>query len=149
MKTRYLLLLCLLAAAGYFGAVETGVIPALNGQAAVAISDSDRLLASAFENQLSNLQVRGEGRVTRILPDDDDGSRHQRFIVRLASGQTLLVTHNIDVAERVASLQAGDRVEFNGEYEWNPQGGVIHWTHRDPRGKHVDGWLKHSGRTYQ
>ena len=148
MKTRQLLLAGLIVVAGYLG-VETGVVPALNGKPPVAARDTDQLLATAFESQRSNLQVQGAGNVIRILPDDDDGSRHQRFIVRLASGQTLLVTHNIDVAERVASLQAGDRVEFNGEYEWNPQGGVIHWTHRDPRGKHVDGWLKHSGRTYQ
>jgi hypothetical protein len=93
--------------------------------------------------------VRGEGRVVHILPDDDDGSRHQRFILKLASGQTLLVAHNIDLATRLAGLQEGDVVAFNGVYEWNSKGGLIHWTHRDPGGRHEAGWLKHNGQMYQ
>lgn len=98
---------------------------------------------------VAGTQVRGSGIVERILSDDNDGSRHQRFILRLASGQTFLVAHNIDLAARVARLKIGDTIEFNGEFETNSQGGVIHWTHHDPRGQHVDGWLKHAGRTYQ
>ncbi|MEK5794260.1 DUF3465 domain-containing protein, partial [Acinetobacter nosocomialis] len=49
----------------------------------------------------------------------------------------------------IEHLKKGDTVEFNGEYEYNPKGGVIHWTHRDPRGTHENGWLKHNGQTYQ
>jgi hypothetical protein len=110
---------------------------------------SEQILEDAFENQRSNLQVEGQGIVTRILTDDLDGSRHQRFIIRLNSGQTLLIAHNIDLAPRINALQEGDTVIFYGEYEWNPEGGVIHWTHHDPDGLHVDGWLKHNGQMYQ
>ena len=102
-----------------------------------------------FAAPKSGSQIKGEGRVTRLLADDNEGSRHQRFIVTLASGQTLLVAHNIDLAPRLASLKIGDTVAFHGVYEENPEGGVIHWTHRDPRGRHKAGWLKHAGRTYQ
>jgi len=109
----------------------------------------DSVLQQAFTNRKSDLQVQAEGVVTRLLPDDVDGSRHQRFIVRLGNGQTLLVAHNIDLAPRIGSLREGDTVEFNGEYEWSAKGGVIHWTHHDPAGRHVDGWLRHAGRTYQ
>ena len=46
-------------------------------------------------------------------------------------------------------VQVGDRVEFSGEYEWNDQGGVVHWTHHDPRAQHRDGWLRRGSQTYQ
>jgi hypothetical protein len=110
---------------------------------------SDAGIANAFSNRESNLQVAGQGIVIKILPDDTSGSRHQRFIVELSSGQTLLVAHNIDVAPRIDSLRVGDAVQFFGEYEWNQKGGVLHWTHRDTRGTHVAGWLRHKGKTYQ
>ncbi|MGB9181193.1 MAG: DUF3465 domain-containing protein [Pyrinomonadaceae bacterium] len=106
-------------------------------------------IGRAFKNRTSNVQVEGEGVVSRVLADDLAGSRHQRFILRLASDQTLLIVHNIDISSRVAGLQEGDRVRFYGEYVWNEKGGMIHWTHHDPEGRHVAGWLKHSGRTYQ
>ena len=112
-------------------------------------SSTDAELAQAFRERISDVQVQGRGVVERVLPDDEDGSRHQRFILRLASGQTLLVAHNIDLAPRLEALDAGDAVEFFGEYEWNAQGGVIHWTHRDPDGEHVAGWLRHEGTVYQ
>jgi hypothetical protein len=104
---------------------------------------------AAFEQRRSDVQVEGRGIVERILSDDNDGSRHQRFILRLSNRQTLLVAHNIDLAPRVDGLRVGDEVRFYGEYEWNPQGGVIHWTHRDPKGMHPGGWLEHRGKRYQ
>lgn len=106
------------------------------------------ILQEAFDNQLSDIQVQGEGVVTRLLPDDLEGDRHQRFILRVSPKQTLLVAHNIDIADRVPGLQIDSSIEFYGEYEWNVEGGVIHWTHHDPNGYHVDGWLKYAGRTY-
>ena len=95
------------------------------------------------------MQVRGSGIVIKVLPDDTNGSQHQRFIIKLASGQTVLIAHNIDLAPRLGGLAAGDRVEFYGEYEWNSQGGVVHWTHHDPAGRHIGGWLQYRGRQYQ
>lgn len=110
---------------------------------------ADDAIARAFENQQSNVQIEDKGTVQKILPDDDKGSRHQRFIVRLNSGATVLIAHNIDLAPRVEALRAGDAIEFYGEYEWNSKGGVIHWTHRDPAQRHAAGWIRHNGRTYQ
>ncbi len=110
---------------------------------------ADALLERAFAEKLSNLQVEGRGVVTMILPDDNKGSKHQRFVLRLASGQTLLVAHNIDLAPRVEMLAIGDEVAFFGEYEWNSKGGVLHWTHHDPAGRHAAGWLRHRDLTYQ
>ncbi|OIN04846.1 hypothetical protein BFR47_05800 [Oceanisphaera psychrotolerans] len=106
-------------------------------------------LALAYQNRQSDVQVEGRGRVSRLLADDNKGSRHQRFLLALPSGQTLLIAHNIDLAPRIDGLKVGDTVAFYGEYEWNDKGGVVHWTHHDPRGRHPGGWLKHNGRLYQ
>ena len=110
---------------------------------------SDEAIANAFANRISNLQVSGQGIVIKVLPDDNSGSRHQKFILKLTNGQTLLVAHNIDLAARVSELIEGDSIVFNGQYEWNEKGGVLHWTHRDPNGSHPSGWLQHQGQTYQ
>ena len=40
-------------------------------------------IEQAFANRRSDVLVTGEGRVTRILADDTDGARHQRFVVEL------------------------------------------------------------------
>ena len=109
----------------------------------------DGRIASALQNKQSDVQVGGSGVVIRNLPDDTDGSQHQKFILKLSSGQTILVAHNIDLAPRINDLKEGDSVEFYGEYEWNSQGGVVHWTHHDPDGRHEHGWLKHNGAIYQ
>lgn len=106
-------------------------------------------ISKAFQNRQSNIQVQASGKVKAILPDDNEGSRHQKFILSLDNGLTVLVAHNIDLAPRVDNLHKGATIEFFGEYEYSPKGGVIHWTHHDPQGKHQDGWLRYEGRTYQ
>lgn len=150
-----LLLIVALAVAAYFTFIPG---PHTSGGRAATAShdvsqagqdDSDAVLEHAFTQRIDNLQVAGQGTVVKLLPDDASGSRHQRFILRLASGRTLLVAHNIDLAPRIETLQAGDTVAFYGEYEWNPKGGVIHWTHHDPQGRHASGWIKHGGQIYQ
>jgi len=140
-----LLLVVVIIAAGYIG---WGQIDRPNDHTGFT-DQSDDALYSTFDERNSGNQVEGHGTVIRILPDDNEGSRHQRFILRLPSGQTLLITHNIDLAPRLSSLKDGDSVAFNGVYEWNSKGGVVHWTHHDPDGHHVAGWLKHNGQTYQ
>lgn len=89
------------------------------------------------------------GTVSRLLSDDIEGSRHQRFIISVkATEQTLLIAHNIDLAERVP-VGMGDRIEIRGMYEWNELGGLVHWTHHDPMGVEDGGYLKHRRKTYR
>ena len=109
----------------------------------------NQTIQSAYQAKTSDVQVESSGVVVKILPDDNNGSRHQKFILRLATGGTVLVAHNIDLASRIPTLKTGDSVQFYGEYEWNSKGGVIHWTHHDPSGKHKGGWLRHNGRLYE
>ena len=112
-------------------------------------SSAEQAVAAAIAAKQSDIAISGEGEVIKLLPDDQRGSRHQRFLLRLSSGATLLVAHNIDLAPRLDDLQVGDTLRFAGEYEWNERGGVLHWTHHDPRGKHAGGWLELAGRRYQ
>jgi hypothetical protein len=109
---------------------------------------TDALLRQLFESQANDVPVSGTGKVRNLLADDNDGARHQRFILELASGQTLLIAHNIDIAPRLSGLSVGDTVSFSGEYIYNDQGGTIHWTHHDPDGSHVSGWLDWNGKRY-
>ena len=103
----------------------------------------------AYHEKKSDIQVQGVGKVIKVLSDDTKGSRHQRFLLKLPSNLTILVAHNIDLSKKIEDLKVGDEVEFYGEYEWNNKGGVLHWTHHDPKKKHIDGWLKHKGIVYQ
>jgi len=112
-------------------------------------ANAEASLDRVFQEKKSDVQVSGSGKVMKILPDDKDGNRHQKFILKLSSNLTILVAHNIDLAQRIEDLKAGDEVSFYGEYEWNKQGGLVHWTHHDPSKKHKDGWLKHKGKIYQ
>lgn len=161
MKKNFLGLLVLLFLAwlafdrlGGDGAPAPAVVPAEasapeSRTGAGSSAAGDAAIAEAFRQQRSDVAVSGEGVVTRVLADDHDGSPHQRFLLALGNGQTVLVAHNIELAPRIAGLHEGDRVAFAGEYAWNAKGGVVHWTHRDPRGGHPPGWLRHVGRLYQ
>lgn len=94
-------------------------------------------------------QMCNSGKITKLLSDDNTGSRHQRFILKVSSGQTLLIAHNIDLAPRVHQLKEGGFIKFCGEYENNAKGGVVHWTHHDPNKRHVGGWLEYNGQKYE
>ena len=150
MKKLLLVAAVLLAGYSYFAGQHGATPNGASVSAPILSADkSDAIIADAFTNHRSHVQVSGQGIVIKLLPDDNSGTRHQRFIVRLANGQTLLVAHNIDIASRVSGLKEGDSIRFDGEYEWNKKGGVLHWTHRDPNGSHPSGWLQHHGQTYQ
>lgn len=92
--------------------------------------------------------MRKTGIITKIFPDDVKGSKHQRFTVKLNNNQTVLVVHNIDIAPRIPGLKIGEHIEFQGQYQWNKLGGLIHWTHHDPHENHPLGWIKYHGKLY-
>jgi hypothetical protein len=149
----FALVLALVAVLGCVGCGSASLASPPSGSAVGAStarpSAGDQAVASALRDRQSEVPVSGQGVVERVLADDNNGSRHQRFILRLASGQTLLIAHNIDIAPRLDGLKVGDTVAYSGIYEYNAQGGVVHWTHRDPSGKHAAGWLRANGQTVQ
>lgn len=147
---------------GRHSASNQQVPPVISTQATTVNADASRespdqtentkgraALADAYTRRLQDVPIEASGRVIKVLPDDNQGSRHQRFLLDSGLGHSLLVAHNIDLAPRIPDLQRGDSVLFKGEYVWNEKGGVVHWTHHDPDGRHPGGWLKHNGRTYQ
>ncbi len=107
-------------------------------------------IARAFADHRSPLEVTAQGQVERVLSDEtSDTGTHQRFIVKLdGATQTVLVTNNVSVGTRVP-VAVGDSVVVHGEYIWNDQGGLVHFTHHDPDGSHASGWIERQGVRYQ
>lgn len=84
------------------------------------------------------------GKVKEILTDDTGSSPHQRFIIEVHSGHTVLIAHNLERAYRIP-VKVGDHIEAHGEYVWNKYGGIVHNTHHSNQGEHEDGWINFVG----
>lgn len=110
--------------------------------------DCAGVIKAALEAERSDVLVECFGDIIKVLDDDNEGARHQRFLVKLSNGVVIKVSHNIDLAPRVPA-EKGDRIEFKGEFEWNDLGGVVHWTHHDPGKRREGGWIRFDGETYE
>jgi hypothetical protein len=133
----------------HLAAREPATVATIPGAASSAPIPTRDAARQAYESRARGKIIAAEGAVERILADDRDGSPHQRFIIRTDGGISLLIAHNLALAPRLDGLRAGDRVRVLGEYEWNGQGGVMHWTHDDPAGNHAAGYIEWRGRRYQ
>lgn len=139
------LLFALLCSACSKAPADTIVTPGISRHAEVSDNSA---IEQAYAHKKSDIQVSGSGVVVKLLADDNQGSRHQKFLVKINPRQTLLFAHNIDLAEQIP-LHVGDEVSFSGEYVYNPKGGIMHWTHLDPHGHHASGWIMLNGHKYQ
>ena len=113
---------------------------------ALALTSSCAQAALAFSQHRSGPFITMSGRVTRILHDLPGTRLHQRFVVACASGQTLLIVNDVSIGQRVP-VRLGDRVAVRGQFVWNSEGGLIHFTHRDDAGG-VGGWIYDRGKVY-
>ena len=102
----------------------------------------------AQQQQLRHVEVTVEAPVYKTLRDDTEGIPHQRFLIGLSNGTTVLIAHDTNMAPRVP-LHSGDWVRIHGEFIWTERGGVIHWTHHTDTPRHVGGWIDYNGRRYQ
>ena len=87
--------------------------------------------------------------MVRLLTDQSGtAGTHERFIVKLLTGAiTVEIEHNVSIGAPVPVAE-GDHVIVHGEYVWNAQGGLIHFTHHDPQGTHEGGYIEDNGKTY-
>jgi len=123
---------------------ENSALPQQAEESARAFGAEELYARKAHDEVISDV-----GRVVKILKDDNKGARHQKFLVNISNKITLLVAHNIDLAPRVDNLAVGDAVQIYGEYVYNPKGGVVHWTHKDPNGSRRGGYIVHKEKVYQ
>lgn len=111
-----------------------------------ATGDAEVIAAQA--QQMHKVEVTFQAPVKKLLPDDVEGLPHQRFLLNLSNGTTVLVAHDTKMAPRVP-IEAGDIVTIHGEYIWNEKGGVVHWTHHSDTPRHEGGWIDFGGQRYQ
>lgn len=121
--------------------------PATTVAASSAVQDDSQIL-QAEQSHAINIEVTGKATVKRILQDDNEPPRHERFVIELSNGATVLVAHNIDEAGKVPVV-IGSRVIIHGVYIWKESGGVIHWTHHSNSPRHEGGWIECDGKRYQ
>jgi hypothetical protein len=100
----------------------------------------------AWAGHRSRIEVTATGNVARILGTRSGPSgRHEGFLVHLRGaaghGLTVRVEDNVDVTGPIP-LAPGDEVEVRGEYIYDQRGGLIHFTHRDRRGRHPGGYVR-------
>jgi len=118
--------------------------------ACAAATADNAAVENDYAERRSAVEVTAEGVVTEGLADDAGPSGpHQRFIIRLAGAtQTVLIDNNVTVGQRVP-VAPSDDITVHGEYIWNDQGGLIHYTHHDPAPGHEGGWIDRNGVRYQ
>lgn len=109
---------------------------------------STRIMSGTYKKSDDGSWIEVSGFVRRLLSDDNEGSRHQRFVIDIGDRRTLLIAHNLDLASRIP-LGMCDRVYVRGMYEWNELGGLLHWTHDDPHGVEDGGYIRYRSRVYR
>jgi hypothetical protein len=105
-----------------------------------------RAVHQDYVKRVSSVWVTLSATVERELPDSFGRYRHQRFIVRCAGGQTVLIVNDVSIGERVP-VMVGATVGVKGQYIWNSQGGLVHFTHHSDSGG-PGGWILWRGRVF-
>ena len=113
----------------------------------------NRLVYDAWRSQRSHVEVTASGSVARIFGIHVGPSgAHEGFLLHLAGaegrGLTVRVEDNVDLTGPL-DLAEGQSVEVRGEYIFDPRGGIVHYTHRDPRGRHAAGYVRVGDKFYQ
>lgn len=111
---------------------------------------NDAALCTAIASRTSGVEVIADGTVARVLGTSAGPSGpHEGFLLRLRSGcaATLRVETNVAFTGPIP-LRAGESVVVKGEYDSDPDGDVIHFTHRELHGTHPGGYVEVGGTYY-
>lgn len=111
---------------------------------------NDAGLCQAIASRSSGVEVIADGTVAQLLGTAIGSSgAHEGFILHLESGcaATLRVETNVAFTGPVP-LHIGERVVVKGEYDHDPDGEVIHFTHRELDGRHPGGYVEAGGVYY-
>ena len=123
-------------------------LSALAGLVAACGGADNQQLYDAAQNHAPT-EVTVSGTVTAILPDAPAGADgpHERFDADFGQGITCEIDHNLSLAPR-APLGVGTQVVVKGQYEPDPSGCVIHYTHHSTSRSHESGYVEVAGQQY-
>jgi len=124
----------------------------LAGCAPGAGGDPNGAVYDAWRAQRSNVEVTAAGSVAGILGlRRGPSGLHEGFLLHLSGaaghGLTVRVEDNVDITGEIPLAQ-GAQVEVRGEYVYDSRGGLIHYTHHDPRGRHPAGYVRVGDKTF-
>lgn len=108
----------------------------------------DAQVIEAQSKHWKKVEVTITAPVRKLLPDDTRGLPHQKFLLNLSNGTTVLIAHDTKMAPHVP-IEPGSIVTIHGEYIWNRKGGLIHWTHHTDTPRHEGGWIDFNGSRYE
>ncbi len=128
------------------------VVATLGACSAGGDTSSNGAVYDAWRAHRSYVEVTASGSVAHVLGTRlGPSGMHQGFLLHLTGAQggglTVRVEDNTDLTGPIP-MRAGDAAVVRGEYIYDPRGGIIHYTHRDPRGRHPSGYVQVEGRLY-
>lgn len=108
--------------------------------AAIPVGEAALCAAESQHQGQDFIEVTGAV-VSDALPDDLSGSRHEKWVVRLACGVDVQAVYNIDVTPRIP-IKTGDVISMGGQFIYDRGGGLMHWLHEDGHGHRPNGYVE-------
>jgi hypothetical protein len=121
-----------------YGYGTAGAVPQGQAQLAAAV-DAGRGLNFV---EVKNVTV------VKILPDDTQGRKHQKWIFALDNGRQVMAVYNSDFSDERIPVQVGQKMSLGGQFIWDRGGGLLHWLHADPKNRRPDGYVEIGGVVY-
>lgn len=118
------------------------------GPAGVPFAVDDGQIIQAQSQQARKVELTVTAPIKKLLREEDYREPHQRFLLILSNGTTVLVANDLKYGT-FAPVQEGNVVRIHGEYIWNEKGGVLHWTHKSDEPNHESGYIDFNGMRYQ